>query len=752
MASKYTIRGVADMSQHDEQLQRSAAEVYKYERNVRSASGQLNQFSDAARNVASGVSTLNDGFAIMNNSTAPLKLKLRELTNILADLELEGRANTEEFTQLAEYAGSLSDAIGDARAAVSGYADDALSINAATEAMGTLASVGSVATGVMGMLGVENDNLQRTLVKVQSAMAVANGIQQIANNLNADSALMLRLRSVWNDVVTASTARNSVATGVNTVATNANTVATRAWNVAKAISKALFGDLTGLILVGAAALATYSIATDNAKESEEEQNRVLEEAKKKIDEQREAYVNATAQYNNTASRIDHLRSAYINTNSELEKTAIIQEATAEFKKLGISVNNAAEAQDILVNKGQYVIELLRLQGNAAALAAIRMEAYKKSFNMLLENGYDTTAASILAGSNSEVQNIDKRLDELYNKASELKRKLKIGTSSKASSSSTSNTEGKGSNEGIKFEENSIKDYQDKLKKINDELNNTNVSDDRLKKLLEEKRVLEDTIEQLQIRNGLITPKEESKVKEEPKVEVEPIIQKGSLKEIQDKLSNANAELQITAIGTDRYNELTKEIRELTEKEYKINLKIDSDTEEKTIKISNKWKKFGDNVDKVSQSIGSMGQSFKDLNIDTPVFDIMGAVGQAVANIALSFSQAMLKPKDPWSWIVFGTTGLAQMVATIASIKNATSGYANGGIVGGTTTIGDYNIARVNKGEMILNNREQSRLFNILSGNGGYSGNLDSSTVHFKINGNDLVGVLNNFNKKRSKVM
>lgn len=751
MASKYTIRGVADMSQHDEQLQRSAAEVYKYERNVRSASGQLNQFSDAARNVASGVSTLNDGFAIMNNSTAPLKLKLRELTNILADLELEGRANTEEFTQLAEYAGSLSDAIGDARAAVSGYADDALSINAATEAMGTLASVGSVATGVMGMLGVENDNLQRTLVKVQSAMAVANGIQQIANNLNADSALMLRLRSVWNDVVTASTARNSVATGVNTVATNANTVATRAWNVAKAISKALFGDLTGLILVGAAALATYSIATDKAKDSEEEQNRALEEAKKKIDEQREAYVNATAQYNNTASRIDHLRSAYINTNSELEKTAIIQEATAEFKKLGISVNNAAEAQDILVNKGQYVIELLRLQGNAAALAALRMEAYKKSFNMLLENGYDTTAASILAGSNSEVQNIDKRLDELYNKASELKRKLKIGTSSKTSST-TSNTEGKGSNEGVKFEENSIKDYQDKLKKINDELNNTNVSDDRLKKLLEEKKVLEDTIEQLQIRNGLITPKEESKVKEEPKVNVEPIIQKGSLKEIQDKLSNANAELQITAIGTDRYNELTKEIRELTEKEYKINLKIDSDTEEKTIKISNKWKKFGDNVDKVSQSIGSMGQSFKDLNIDTPVFDIMGAVGQAVANIALSFSQAMLKPKDPWSWIIFGTTGLAQMVATIASIKNATAGYANGGIVGGTTTIGDYNIARVNKGEMILNSREQSRLFNILNGNGGYSGNLDSSTVQFKINGNDLVGVLNNFNKKRSKVM
>jgi len=679
MASKYTIRGVADMSQHDEQLQRSAAEVYKYERNVKSASGQLNQFSDAARNVASGVSSLNDGFAIMNNSTAPLKLKLRELTNILADLELEGRANTEEFTQLAEYAGSLSDAIGDARAAVSGYADDALSINAATEAMGTLASVGSVATGVMGMLGVENDNLQRTLVKVQSAMAVANGIQQIANNLNADSALMLRLRSVWNDVVAASTARNSVATGVNTVATNANTVATRAWNVAKAISKALFGDLTGLILVGAAALATYSLATDNAKESEEEQNRALEEAKRKIDEQREAYVNATAQYNNTASRIDHLRSAYINTNSELKKTAIIQEATAEFKKLGISVNSTAEAQDILVNKGQYVIELLRLQGNAAALAAIRMEAYKKSFNMLLENGYDTTAASILAGSNSEVQNIDKRLDELYNKASELKGKLNIGTN-KTSSSSTSK-----SGSSTTSKENKPIDIDKFL--------------DRKEKYGE--------------------------------IEIQPAV---SLK------------YEAIDLKSDEFTKALEEQLQLTQKEIdERKLKINIDPEV----VAN----VGEVADKLGSAFASIGE-----NLKVPAFNVMGTIGQSIANVALGYSQATTQAAElgPWAWITFAVAGLAQMVSMIASIKKATkgatAGYASGGIVGGTTTIGDYNIARVNKGEMILNSREQSRLFNILNGNGGYSGNLDSSTVQFKINGNDLVGVLNNFNKKRSKVM
>ena len=156
------------------------------------------------------------------------------------------------------------------------------------------------------------------------------------------------------------------------------------------------------------------------------------------------------------------------------------------------------------------------------------------------------------------------------------------------------------------------------------------------------------------------------------------------------------------------------------------------------------------------SISAMGSAFSSLSkeLEMPALDVMGTIGQAVANIALSYSQATTQAAKlgPLAWIAFAATGLAQMTSIIASIKSATAGYASGGIVGGTTTIGDYNIARVNKGEMILNSREQSRLFNILNGNGGYSGNLDSSTVHFKINGNDLVGVLNNFNKKRSKVM
>jgi len=46
-------------------------------------------------------------------------------------------------------------------------------------------------------------------------------------------------------------------------------------------------------------------------------------------------------------------------------------------------------------------------------------------------------------------------------------------------------------------------------------------------------------------------------------------------------------------------------------------------------------------------------------------------------------------------------GIAAVVAAFSMI----SGFATGGIVGGKTTVGDYNLIRANKGEMILSTRQ-----------------------------------------------
>ena len=75
-----------------------------------------------------------------------------------------------------------------------------------------------------------------------------------------------------------------------------------------------------------------------------------------------------------------------------------------------------------------------------------------------------------------------------------------------------------------------------------------------------------------------------------------------------------------------------------------------------------------------------------------------------------------------------------------------TGYANGGIVGGNSFSGDRVMARVNSGEMILNRSQQASLFNMIG-----AGVTTGGNVKFRIEGDALVGVLNNYNKKTGRV-
>jgi len=86
---------------------------------------------------------------------------------------------------------------------------------------------------------------------------------------------------------------------------------------------------------------------------------------------------------------------------------------------------------------------------------------------------------------------------------------------------------------------------------------------------------------------------------------------------------------------------------------------------------------------------------------------------------------------------------------ISAVKSLSS-YANGGIVPGNSYHGDRLYARVNSGEMILNNRQQKNLFNLLNGQSSVRGG-GSGQVEFKIKGQELVGVLKNFNDKTNKL-
>lgn len=99
--------------------------------------------------------------------------------------------------------------------------------------------------------------------------------------------------------------------------------------------------------------------------------------------------------------------------------------------------------------------------------------------------------------------------------------------------------------------------------------------------------------------------------------------------------------------------------------------------------------------------------------------------------------------------VVGWINAVAAITAIMSAMAAVSKFADGGIIGGNSFIGDNMIARVNSGEMILNNRQQRNLFNLLDGKGGTSVNAGGE-VKLRIEGRDLVGVINSQTSKTSK--
>lgn len=179
----------------------------------------------------------------------------------------------------------------------------------------------------------------------------------------------------------------------------------------------------------------------------------------------------------------------------------------------------------------------------------------------------------------------------------------------------------------------------------------------------------------------------------------------------------------------------------------LDVPIQLDTS-KIDKANTALKNVGSTVNAVGGAFSSLGQSF-----ELPELDVLGIIAQAVANIMLSYAQAAASPavtSTGWGWIAFAAAGLAEALSAAASIKSATSGFASGGIIGGATTIGDYNLARVNKGEMILNGSQQAHLFDIINNN-RIGGEAQPSTITWRIQGSDLYGALKNYGKSQSKL-
>lgn len=138
-------------------------------------------------------------------STNSLKSELRSMTLQLAQMKRAGQDNTEEYRALAKAAGELKDTIGDAAAEVNNFASDTSNIDGLINSMQGVAGAFSIAQGLEGAFGAESEELNETLLKVNSAMAILQGLQSVGNVLQKESAastfLQTAAQKIYNVVI-----------------------------------------------------------------------------------------------------------------------------------------------------------------------------------------------------------------------------------------------------------------------------------------------------------------------------------------------------------------------------------------------------------------------------------------------------------------------------------------------------------------------------------------------------------------------
>lgn len=148
----------------------------------------------------------------VEQKTKSLKTQLKEMKALLAS----GTLDNQQFNKLSQEAGALQDKIGDVNQQVKNLASDSKKLDGIVSITQGIVGGFAAVEGITAMVGEGNEDLQKTMVKLQGAMSALAGIQAVANTLNKTSAAYTTANTIATNVSTFAQKRYAAAVGTTT--------------------------------------------------------------------------------------------------------------------------------------------------------------------------------------------------------------------------------------------------------------------------------------------------------------------------------------------------------------------------------------------------------------------------------------------------------------------------------------------------------------------------------------------------------
>lgn len=401
----------AFMSGHDD-------EYRALQNKVNSIKGEITVRKQVLRELREQSNALEDEAAKLENaakeaekaaqSHVSFRTRLREVREELAAMELAGDTGSDQYKALQGELGALSEAMDAVTAQSATLKKGERMWDGLLSGLSGVSGAFSAAQGAVALFSGENENLQKIMLKVQSLMAITIGLKEVQLALDKDEAFRLvtinGLKEWWNKLLaigrgeqvaattvtaadtaattvnaaaqtarTAATQASTAAQGANTVATNTQTAAAKAGttaNIGLAGAFRMVGaaiksfPVFGWIIVGIYALISLvshfvSKANEAKKAQEEWYKSVAENAYKPI------------------AAIEDLATRWNALGDDLEaKKKFIDSNKKAFDELGVSVNDVADAENLLVANKDAFIEAQIAKAKAMILVQQAQEEVK----------------------------------------------------------------------------------------------------------------------------------------------------------------------------------------------------------------------------------------------------------------------------------------------------------------------------------------------------------------------------------------
>ena len=346
-------------------------EIQELDAHLKDLAADMGEFQRNVGNYAVAANNMKGTLRQLTEEIAQLTLKYEELSDDEKRSDV-GMQMRDKITQLTEEAGKYKDIVADVKQSINASASDTRLFDSLIEGGELFASTMGVAETACRALGMSEDSLQESMLKVQQAMQAVQALQVIQNTLQKQSNLMKGIAILQSKAAAAAAKMEAAATASATGATKAQTVAQAAFNlVAKANPYVL---LATAILAVIGLIVGYTAATKDATAADED-------AKEAADARKESMDNMAQSFGNTAgemiAKYKLMREQWNALGDDIKsKEQYLKDHKTDFDNLseavngaGKEVNNVKDVENLFAQKTSTVQDAIKKRAMAMAAYA-----------------------------------------------------------------------------------------------------------------------------------------------------------------------------------------------------------------------------------------------------------------------------------------------------------------------------------------------------------------------------------------------